>query len=227
MKLPAPVVDYRKLRLRKLNTLEFSHLKLLLFWPAFGLLFTVLERFSPVEQYHVMYCALDDAIPFCEYFVFAYLFWFVYLIGMHLYTLLYDIDAFRKLMYFIILTYSVTALIYILYPTCQQLRPEEFARDNILTRFMQGFYAFDTNTNVCPSLHVVGSLAVMCTGLHAGRLQYTGWRIFFVLSASLICISTVFLKQHSVLDILAALAVCLPAYLVCFQARRARQPVRA
>ena len=34
--------DYRQFRLRKLNTPEFSHIKLLLFWPVFGLAFLAL-----------------------------------------------------------------------------------------------------------------------------------------------------------------------------------------
>ena len=34
--------DYRQFRLRKLNTPEFSHIKLLLFWPVFGLTFLAL-----------------------------------------------------------------------------------------------------------------------------------------------------------------------------------------
>ncbi|MFR0799191.1 MAG: hypothetical protein ACLSHJ_10985 [Oscillospiraceae bacterium] len=41
--------DYRQFRLRKLNTPEFSHIKLLLFWPVFGLAFLALERFRPMR----------------------------------------------------------------------------------------------------------------------------------------------------------------------------------
>lgn len=33
------MVDYRKFRLSKINTPEFSHLKMLIFWPLFGLMF--------------------------------------------------------------------------------------------------------------------------------------------------------------------------------------------
>ena len=73
--------DYRQFRLRKLNTPEFSHIKLLLFWPVFGLAFLALERFRPHAAYHVMHCALDDAIPFSEWALIPYLLWFVYLIG--------------------------------------------------------------------------------------------------------------------------------------------------
>lgn len=78
--------DYRQFRLRKLNTPEFSHIKLLLFWPVFGLAFLALERFRPHAAYHVMHCALDDAIPFSEWALIPYLLWFVYLIGALAYT---------------------------------------------------------------------------------------------------------------------------------------------
>lgn len=220
MRIAPPIVDYRKLRLHNLNSEEFRHLKLLLFWPIFGLLFLFVERFYPVEYYHPMYCALDDKIPFIEFFLIPYLFWFVYLVGMHLYTLLYDIDAFRKMMYFTILTYGITMVIYLLFPTCQELRPIEFERDNIFTRFMAGFYQFDTNTNVCPSLHVIGSLAVMFTAWHCNGLQKTVWKIAFTITALLICVSTVFLKQHSVLDIAGAMPICISAYYLCFIKKR-------
>ncbi len=219
-KLNRPVVDYRKLRFHNLGSTEFKHLKLLLYWPVFGLLFLFVERLYHVDNYITMYSPLDDLIPFCEWFVIPYLFWFVYLIGMHLYTLFYDIDAFRKMMKFIIITYSVTIIIYLLFPTCQELRPPQFERDNILTRFMEGFYQFDTNTNVCPSIHVIGTLAVLFTALHCKRIRGIGWKLVFIITAVLICASTVFLKQHSIIDVFAALPICLIAYLICFAPRR-------
>lgn len=223
MSVSPPVVDLRQLRLHNLNTPAFRHLRLLAFWPVFGLLFLYLERFYPAAHYFPMHCPWDDLIPFCEWFLIPYLFWFLYLIGMHLYTGLYEPNSFRQLMRFIILTYGAATVIYFLFPTCQQLRPETFARDNLLTRFMTAFYAFDTNTNVCPSLHVVGAWAVSLTGLHCPKLQKNGWRIFFILSGILISISTVFLKQHSVLDIAVALILCAAAYPLCFSGRKSHR----
>lgn len=214
-KFPQPIIDYRKLRPNNINNEEYRHLRYLLYWPMFGVLFLFVERFYPVETYHPMYCAADDLIPFCEFFVIPYMFWFVYLVGMHLYTLLYDTQSFKRMMRFIILTYSVTMLIYFIYPTCQELRPIAFERDNILTRFISGFYEFDTNTNVCPSIHVIGSLAVMFTAFHCKRLN-AAQKVCFGVVAALICMSTVFLKQHSLVDVVAALPLCLIAYILCF-----------
>ena len=220
------MVDYRKLRFSNLNSPEFRHLWLLLFWGVFGICFVSLERLIPRTDYHVMWCPLDDRIPFCEWFLIPYLFWFVFLVGMHAYLLLFDTAAFRRFMYYIMITYTVTALVYIFYPTCQNLRPTEFARDNGLVRFMQAFYQFDTNTNVCPSLHVVGSMAVAFGAWDTKRFRTTGWRIAFMGTALLISVATVFVKQHSVLDVIWALVLCGAAYVTVYAAPRLRQKQR-
>ena len=217
--LRSPIVNYRSFRFSKLNDPEYRHLKLLVFWPIFGLLFYFTEHLSGVSSYFPVYSTLDDLIPLCEYFLIPYLFWFLYLIGMHIYTLFYDIPAFRKLMLFIIISYSVTLLIYLVFPNCQELRPAAFERDNVFTRILAHYYLFDTNTNVCPSLHVIGSVAVWYASWHIKPLQTPAWKIAFSLSAVLISISTVFLKQHSIVDIFAAIPVCLLAYRFSFGRR--------
>ena len=217
------IVDYRKFRFSKLNTSEFEHLKYLAYWPVFGLLFLTVERLWIRERYYPVSCPLDDRIPFCEYFLIPYLFWFVFLAGIHVYTLLYDTESFKKLMKFIIVSYSAAMLIYILFPNCQELRPVIFERDNIFTHFIERFYQFDTNTNVCPSIHVIGSVAVMLCEWNSRHFNTKGWRIAFGLAALLISISTIFLKQHSVVDIIAAIPICVIAYMVSFRKDKSRR----
>ena len=210
-----PVVDYRQLRPSNMMEPRFRHLLYLIYWPIYGLLFMYVERFSPIEFYYPIYSPLDDYIPFCEIFVIPYMFWFAYLVIQHAYGLFYDIAGFKWLMRYIIITYSAAIIIYLLFPNCQELRPVEFPRDNFLTRFMAGFYQFDTNTNVCPSIHVMGSLAVLSAAWRAPAFKTTPWRIAYTVTAVLISVSTVFLKQHSILDVLAALPICLVAELYC------------
>ncbi len=210
------MIDYRKFRLSKLNTPEYRHLLMLIFWVVYGIVFLLLER-VPGRTYHPVYVPLDDKIPFCEYFLIPYLLWFVLLAGIHIYTLLFDIRLFKKLMWFIIITYSFTTLVYIIYPTMQELRPVSFERDNIFTRFMGWFYNFDTNTNVCPSLHVVGAMAVLFAGWRGEHLKKPVIRALLIVVTLFICLSTVFLKQHSVIDVAAALALCVAAYPIAFK----------
>ena len=214
--------DYRQFHLCKLNTPEFSHIKLLLFWPVFGLAFLALERFRPHAAYHVMHCALDDVIPFSEWALIPYLLWFVYLIGALTYTFFFDVPAFRRMMWFVIVTYTVSTVVYFLYPTQQLLRPEAFARDNALTRAVAWFYTFDTNTNVCPSLHVIGSAAALFALRDCPRLRKRAWQVASVILALCISLSTVFMKQHSVLDVLCALPVCALGWRLCYGRTRRR-----
>lgn len=210
------MVDYRRLRPNNLTSPEFRHLLLLLFWVVFGIFFGSAERLIPRAVWHPVWCPLDDKIPFCEWFFIPYMFWFVFLVGMHLYLLLFDIPAFRRFLYFIMITYSVTMFIYLVYPTCQELRPTEFPRDNFLTRFAASFYRFDTNTNVCPSLHCVGSMAVAFAAWDTERFKKPGWRIAFLGVALLISVSTVFVKQHSIIDVLLAWLLCGAAYVIVY-----------
>ena len=205
------MVNYKNLRPWNLNSPEYRHLLLLIYWPVYGLTFWLLER-GLTLTYHPVEVAFDAKIPFCEFFVFPYYFWFAFLFGIHVYTGLYDIPAFKKLMYFIMITYTVTTVIYLVYPTCQNLRPTEFARDNFCVDIVKALYNFDTNTNVCPSLHVIGSFAVLFTTWNCKKLRSFKFQAVLVPLTVLISISTVFLKQHSIVDIYAALILCAVAY---------------
>ena len=225
MNLKSAVEYYKDLRPSNLKTPKYKHLFLVLFWPVFGLVFMTLEQFWPhIYQaitgneliYQEVVSELDTYIPFFEWFVIPYYFWFAFLVGMALYGLLFDIRAFRHFSWFVILSYSVTAIIYLLWPNMQALRPMEFTRDNWMIDIVKGLYDFDTNTNVCPSIHVLGSFAVCFAGLHSRTLKGWGWKLFFIVSTALISLSTVFLKQHSIIDVFAALILCAICYPLVF-----------
>lgn len=204
-------LDRRPLRLDRLKPLRFEDLRLLLFWPAFSLAFCYLENYRPAVYYAPMRCALDDLIPFCKWFVIPYAFWFLFVGGMLLYAFCRDTPAFRRMMRFIILTYSFALATYLLFPNCQHLRPTLLGGDP-LTLFTARLYAADTNTNVCPSIHVIGSFAVYFAARDIRQFRGRGWRLAFLTVTVLISLSTVFLKQHSVLDVVAGLAVSAAAY---------------
>lgn len=210
-----PVVDYRQLRWSRLNEPRFRHLKLLAGWLVYFALYFITENLIPASRCHVIHCALDDAIPFTEGFLVFYVYWYFLLVGSLLYFLLYDVKSFKRLQIYIMITQAVAMLAYILYPSIQLLRPQAFERDNLLTRLMAFIYAFDTPTGVCPSLHVAYSLGIASVWCRR-RQSPALWKGFVIASVALISVSTAFVKQHSVVDILAALPVGLLAELQVF-----------
>lgn len=216
MKIIKPEVDYRKLRFNNITSKEYRHLFWLIFWPIYGILFYYIELGYKVDYYHPMHCRLDDFIPFCEWFYIPYVFWFAYLLGMHIYTAFYDTDTFSRMVKYICITYTTALVIYLIFPNCQYLRPTEYPRDNLLTRLVASFYTIDTNTNVCPSIHVLGSIAVMEAALYTKTIKAKWIKVVFVILAILISISTVFMKQHSILDVFAALPICIITHFICY-----------
>jgi len=210
-----PVVDYREFRLSKLNDPRFSHLKWLLGWVFYFAAYFLTEALIPAEKCHVIYSPLDDLIPFCEYFVIPYVFWYILIVGSLLYFLLYDVESFKNLQKYFIVTQVVAVIVYIVYPNCQNLRPESFANENIFTWMVGFLYSADTNTGVCPSLHCAYSIGIASVWLR--EKDASKWfKALIVALAILICMSTAFIKQHSVVDFAAAIPVCILAEILIF-----------
>ena len=149
-----PTVDYSGFRLSRLGEPRFRHLLLLLGWVGYFLLYLLTENLIPAEACHPIHCGLDDVVPFCELFVIPYVFWYALIVLSLLIFMLYDVRSFCCLQTYIMITQAVAMTVYILYPSRQDLRPEVFPRENVLTAIMGFIYSFDTNTGVFPSLHV-------------------------------------------------------------------------
>lgn len=210
-----PVVDYRAFRPSRLNEPQFSHLKLLAGWIVYFIMYFLTENLIPASSCHVMHCFIDDLIPFNEIFVIFYVSWYLLIVGSLLYFMLYNIEGFKNLSKYIIITQVVAVMVYIVYPSRQDLRPEVFADDNLLTQLVGLLYTADTNTGVCPSLHVAYSLGIASVWVKEKDVSIL-IRAFVVVLAVLICLSTMFIKQHSAVDVIAALPLGLLAEILVF-----------
>ena len=194
---------------------------LLLYWPIHCVLYRLSQTIF--DSYYPMHCALDDLIPFCEWFYIPYVSWYFFLAGMAAYTLFRHRQAFRSMIYSIILTHLVSLAVLFLFPNGAPIRPEVFPRDNLLTRLVGLIYAIDPPTNACPSLHVVGSVVVMQVALYTDAIRSRLAKVSISVWAIIICLSTMFIKQHSVLDVLGAVPVCLLCHFTVFSKKQRRK----
>ncbi len=209
------MIDYRELSLSTVREPRYRHVLLLLGWVFYFTMYFVTENLIPPERCHPMHCALDDLIPFNEFFVFFYVGWYLLVFGSLLYYILYDADKFSKLQTYIIVTQVVAMTIYVLWPSRQDLRPNVFPRENVLTAVIAFIYSFDTSTGVCPSLHVAYSMGILSVGLKDKALPVWS-KVLLTFVVIMICLAVCFVKQHSALDVLAAFPVCLLAEYLTF-----------
>lgn len=165
-------------------------------------------------DYHPTQIALDASIPFAPFFVYFYLLWFALLAGMGLWLLLCDGSGFREYMLFLAVSFFACAVFYLCWPNGQDLRPAEMEVDSLSTWILSRLYAFDTNTNVLPSLHVIGSVGAAFAALRTPTIRSRGVKAAVLMIAVLVSASTVFVKQHAILDVAAGLVTGIALYLL-------------
>ena len=211
-----PTVDYRGFSFKKLNDPQFSHLKLLVGWLVYFAMYLITEYLNPNNSGTAVSCSLDYKIPFLEIFVIPYVGWYFLIAFSLLYFALYNVENFKRLQIFIIVTQIAAMVIYIIFPNFQPLRPDVYPRDNFLTDIVALLQTADTNSNVCPSLHVAYSIGIASIWLK--EKDATWWvKTLVVIFCILVCLSTAFIKQHSVIDGLVAIPVCILAEVIsCF-----------
>jgi PAP2 superfamily. len=114
---------------------------------------------------------------------------------------------------------TICLFIYTVFPNGHHLRVDlnSLGRSNIFIDMLSGIYKIDTATNVFPSIHVFNSIGAFIAINKSERLHKIKWLQWgtFILTVS-ICLSTVFLKQHSVMDVFGAIILNTVLYFIVY-----------
>lgn len=189
--------------------------------------FLYLEK-HVTSDYHVIHTTIDSKIPFVEYFIVPYLLWFVFIAVTFLYFFFTDVEGFYKLAKLMFTGMTIFLIISTLVPNGVNLRPVYFPRDNIFTDLVKAVYRADTPTNVLPSLHVFNSLSACIAIYDSEALQkhkFISWSAYAL--TGLIILATVFLKQHSVIDVIAGGLMAYTLYQLVYEANKKKVPKTA
>lgn len=176
----------------------------LLFLALYMFLFAVLEqRKTPIS---LVMSRIDQHIPFCEYFIIPYFFWFVYLGFTAVYFGLFcrNIKEIKKASYSFITGMSVFLFVSLFFPNGHMLRPN-LVEEGLFVSAVKFLYSIDTSTNVFPSMHVFCTIAASIALLRQKELRnIKGFKVAIHVISILIILSTMLLKQHSIIDVVGA-----------------------
>lgn len=217
------MVSLLKSGLSFLRKKENRHLRYTWILIAYLAAFFLVERIVPADRCAVSYLPLDDRIPLLEWFLIPYMLWLPMLAAMGTYLAVYDREGYRKYMIYMAVAFFSTLILYLLFPSKQELRPIQLPRQNFFTWGLGILYRCDTNTNVCPSLHVIGSFAVVFAAWNCKRLRRLRVQAWIWAGAFLVAVSTVFIKQHSILDLLLAVPHSIVAYELVYRPRKSKK----
>lgn len=200
---------------------KYWHGVLLLYLAIYMPWFGWLNVHTPLQDPVPVYCALDDLIPFCEWFAIPYFIWFGYIVVGHIFLFFTSREDFVRMCIFLYTGMTICLIIYTLWPNCQELRVDydTLGRSNILIDAITILQSQDTPCNVFPSIHCLNSIGMhiaLSKSRYLGKHRNILVGVSFVLMV-LIIMSTVFIKQHSILDCFGAFALAVPLYFLAYK----------
>ena len=109
---------------------EHPHMWWGLYLPVYLTMFFIIEHLI-TDNYWATQTAIDDYIPFCEWFIFPYDAWAFLLVAIGLYLIVKDGEGFRRYMWTIMITFTTATVFCALVPNGQDLRPAVMEHQNI------------------------------------------------------------------------------------------------
>ena len=192
-----------------LNEKLKTAMPILLFIPVYLVWFKIIEL-VPFRYCYRTDIGLDDALPFIKYFIVPYFAWFAYIPAVGVYLLFGDEKEFKSFSRMMISGMVIFLVLNTFFPTAVSLRPAYIGKADFFGKLVAYLYSIDTSTNVFPSIHVYTTVtALVClnrsrTRLVEERIKRTAVGLISVC----IILATVFLKQHSLLDVIFGFIMC-------------------
>lgn len=197
---------------------RYKHgIPLLIYGVIYMTWFLWLER-TVTKAYQVIHVKADDYIPFCEVFVVPYLLWFVYVAAVVIFLFFKNKQEYYRICIFLFTGMTIFLIISTLFPNGHHLRLAEMPRDNVFTRIVDVLWKTDTPTNLWSSIHVYNSMGAHFAIIRSRELENRRGikAVSFVLAISII-LSTMFIKQHSVFDVLTGIAMGSIMYVLVYR----------
>lgn len=168
-------------------------------------------------EFNLIHVPLDDKIPFCEYFIIPYFLWFLFVPAVMIYLFFYSRKEFYEASAFLFIGMTAFLILCTIWPNGLNLRQDISYKDNFCSNLVKMLYKTDTSTNVFPSIHVFNTLGCLIALLKSkGMKGHTVIKLLSTILSILIVLSTMFLKQHSVIDVIGGFGLALIMYLIVY-----------
>lgn len=205
------------------------------FFSVYSFMFWFVEHAYRPASYHLIDTALDHAIPLVEAFIVPYLLWFPYWIVPIFWFAAWALFRGRsrelsRYVLFLSIGMSTFIVVSLAWPNGLALRPDHLPRDNVFSHLLAALWSTDSPENVLPSVHVYDALAAHIAILACEPLKKSRHRGWVVAGSWVLCVSiiagTLFLKQHSVIDVGCSCALAALAYQLVYGTRFRRWAAR-
>lgn len=138
---------------------------------------------------------LDKEIPFISLFVFPYVYWYIYIIVGLIFLLSKDRKRYLRALIAIYIGMCICYVFYYSYPV--EISRPVIANSTLPNKLVNIIYENDRPFNCFPSIHVLNTYIIMrFTKIKDNKY----WFYYTNIIGILIMLSTLFIKQHFILD---------------------------
>ena len=154
------------------------------------------------DDVYMLVTKFDKIIPFKQLFIVPYVAWFGLIFVVLIWFMYRDIKLYIFSIISIILGLLISFIIFSLFQTTVP-RPEILG-DDIFSQLTKLMYTIDNPFNAFPSIHVLTSYIVFL-GCQETKGRYPKISLVIQGVVILVILATLFLKQHTLLDVLGGL----------------------
>lgn len=158
---------------------------------------------------------IDRSTPFIKEFIIPYIIWYPFILIFLVYICLKDKTTYYKTLISLNIGLIICYIIFYFFQTTV-LRPELIGSD-VFIKLVKFIYAHDEPYNCFPSVHVITTYTVM-KGVNFASKEKPILMLSNVIGI-LIILSTIFVKQHVILDVIASIVLGDTIFRCCFAAK--------
>ncbi|MGJ7913276.1 phosphatase PAP2 family protein [Neobacillus sp. LXY-1] len=156
---------------------------------------------------------MDQYIPFMPVFIIPYILWYGYIFIYLVYFCFKDTKVYIKTIILIVTAECICFIVYYFFQTTVP-RPEVVGH-HALENLVRYIYENDQPFNCFPSIHVLTTFVIILASLHIKNKHFLNTIMIHVIG-SFIIISTLFVKQHVIFDMIGSLFLVTFLYGVTF-----------
>ena len=161
-----------------------------------------------------IHCSLDKYIPFVKYAVIPYSIWFLWMTQSMFHEVIREDGETRWRMLAPLFGGLLLILLFCtLVPNGISIRPAEIPGNDLCARAARFIESTDNPTCVCPSMHVSSTIAIDIVVRQCSYIRPRMKNLETIIAA-LICIATLFIRQHSIIDVVLGFAMSWALYFV-------------
>lgn len=187
------------------------------YWPIYLLVFSKINTLV-IPKYTIS-CWLDQYIPFNEYYLIPYASWALLIFGTLIYFVRHSKEDYLHLCFMMYTSMIISIILYIVFPSQINIRVD-IQPNNFFSYWVKYMQSVDNPTNVCPSIHVCTTIIMNMVVLQYDKFKHPGIvKSVNIIQTLLIVISTMALKQHSIIDVIAGILLAIAMHELTYKTK--------